>query len=86
MPAFYFKGGFNSVFEEQEKERQEAAEKKRLELEKLKFDVKNTKRIYKTYWWAIGFALVGFVYLVIRLGTWLLEAQTFDFKASKIHK
>ncbi|MBN7818049.1 hypothetical protein [Algoriphagus pacificus] len=73
MPAFYFKGGFNSVFEEQEKERQEVAEKKRLELEKLKFDVKNTKRIYYTYWWKLGFTLIGFVYVVIHLVTLLLE-------------
>lgn len=49
MTAYYYNGDFTASFEEKEKERDEKEEKKRLELEKLKFDVKNTKRIYNTY-------------------------------------
>lgn len=75
LPAFYFDGGFPAIFEDQEKERLEAEEKKKLELEKLKFDVKNTKRIYKTYWWTFSFALVGFIYVLIRLITWFLSGS-----------
>ncbi|WP_339869751.1 hypothetical protein [uncultured Algoriphagus sp.] len=75
LPAFYFEGGFTAIFKEQEKAKQETEEKKRLELEKLKFDVKNSKRIYKTYWWTFFFALVGFVYVVIRLITWFFGSS-----------
>lgn len=70
LPAFYYQGGFTTIFEEEEKEKLEEEERKKLELEKLKYDVKNTKRIYNTYWWTFFFALVGFVYVVIRLITW----------------
>ncbi|RAI86755.1 hypothetical protein [Algoriphagus yeomjeoni] len=78
LPAFYYEGSFTAIFESQEKERLETEEKKKLELEKLKFDVKNTKRIYKTYWWTFVFALISFVYVLIRLGTWLLEERTIE--------
>lgn len=78
LPAFYYEGAFTAIFESQEKERLETEEKKKLELEKLKFDVKNTKRIYKTYWWTFVFALIGFVYVLIRLVTWLLEERTIE--------
>lgn len=77
-PAFYYDGGFMAIFVEQEKERLEVEEKKKMELEKLRFDVKNTKRIYKTYWWTFGFALIGFVYVLIRLVTWFLEERPIE--------
>lgn len=45
-------------------------ERQRLNDEKLKYDVKNAKRIFKTYWWTFAFALVG---LFISLGLAILK-------------
>src|ERR1044072_3535592 len=41
-----------------EKERKEEI-KERLAQEKLEIDYKNAKRVFKTYWWTFGFAVVG---------------------------
>lgn len=35
--------------------------KEQLELEKLKYDIKNAKRIYKTYWWTFIFAIIALI-------------------------
>ena len=35
-------------------------ERQKLSDEKLKYDVKNAKRIFKTYWWTFGIAIAGF--------------------------
>lgn len=35
-------------------------ERQKLNDEKLKYDVKNAKRIFKTYWWTFGIAIAGF--------------------------
>ena len=43
------------------------AERQKLNDEKLNFDVKNSKRIFKTYWWTFAFALVSFVYVLIQI-------------------
>lgn len=43
-------------------------EKKELEREKLKYDVKNARRIFKTYWWTFAIAIGGFIIAVIALG------------------
>ncbi|SFB06645.1 hypothetical protein [Algoriphagus aquimarinus] len=75
LPAFYFQGGFTEVFKDQEKEKMILEEKRKLELEKLKYDVNNSKRIYKTYWWTFGFALTGFIYVIVRLGIWFFESN-----------
>lgn len=34
-------------------------ERQKLNDEKLRYDVKNAKRIFKTYWWTFWFALIG---------------------------
>jgi hypothetical protein len=34
-------------------------ERQRLNDEKLKYDVKNAKRIFKTYWWTFCFSVIG---------------------------
>ncbi len=49
-----------SVKELVNKEAQEQ-EKKYLEFEKLKYDVKNSKRIFETYWWTFRLAVAGFL-------------------------
>jgi hypothetical protein len=36
-------------------------ERQRLNDEKLKYDVKNAKRIFKTYWWTFGISILGFL-------------------------
>ena len=46
-----------------------AAESERLKLndEKLRLDLKNSKRIFKSYWWTFAFALVSFIYVLIQI-------------------
>ena len=53
-------------------EYKDTAEKERQELndEKLKYDIKNSKRIFKTYWWTFGIAIAGFI---IALGLGILK-------------
>lgn len=36
-------------------------ERQRLNDEKLRYDVKNAKRIFKTYWWTFTISIVGFL-------------------------
>jgi hypothetical protein len=37
------------------------SKKESLEIKKLEFDVKNSERIYKTYWWTFGIAVGAFL-------------------------
>ena len=39
----------------------------KLTRKKLKYDAANAKRIYHTYWWTFGFAIVGLVISVVLL-------------------
>jgi hypothetical protein len=48
-------------------------ERQRLSDEKLKFDVKNAKRIFKTYWWTFAFAIVSFIYVLVQIFLKVLE-------------
>jgi hypothetical protein len=47
----------------------EDADKERQHLtdEKLKYDVRNSKRIFKTYWCTFTFALISFIYVLIQI-------------------
>ena len=42
-------------------------ERQRLNDEKLKFDVKNSKRIFKTYWWTFAISILAFLLAVCKI-------------------
>ena len=73
VPAFIHNGGFTSIFEKAYKEQEIEREKEELNLEKLKYDVKNSKRIYRTYWWTFGISISG---LVLALGKIIFDIIT----------
>ncbi|RYX84806.1 hypothetical protein EON73_03120 [bacterium] len=50
-----------------EKERQE------LNDEKLRLDIRNSQRVYKTYWFTFTFALISFIYIVIQIVLKIVE-------------
>mgnify|MGYP003990548607 FL=1 len=54
-------GGFTKIFDEKYAEVAQQNEIKELELEKLKYEIKNAKRIFKTYWLTFGIAIAGFL-------------------------
>lgn len=59
VKGFLHKGGFTQLYNKEHEKAIRQDEKETLELEKLKYDVKNAKRIYKTYWWTFAFALIA---------------------------
>lgn len=64
---FLLEGGFSKIAEEIQASILLEAEKEKLNFEKLKYDVKNSKRIFKTYWFTFGFALAGLLISLILL-------------------
>ena len=48
-----------TTFEDHRKNKQTIKEIEELQHKKLKVDLDNAKRIYKTYWWTFVFALLG---------------------------
>lgn len=65
VPAFLHNGGFTALYEAAATVQENDAEKEKLNLEKLKYDIKNSKRIFKTYWWTFGISIAG---LLLALG------------------
>jgi len=65
--TFLFHGGFIKIAEEIESKAILEAEKEKLNYEKLKYDVKNAKRIFKTYWITFFIAIFGFLISLILL-------------------
>ena len=63
-------GGYELYLNNKENAKWREAEIEELTFEKLKYDVRNAKRIFKTYWWTFWFALVG---LLISLALLLLK-------------
>jgi hypothetical protein len=59
VTVFLNEGGFSRIYDIKSQEIKRKKEKELLELEKLKYDTKNASRIYKTYWWTFGFALIA---------------------------
>lgn len=59
VKAFLNSGGFSHIYDIGSQEIKRKEERDILELEKLKYDTKNAKRIFKTYWWTFGFALIA---------------------------
>lgn len=58
---FLHEGGFEKMFEDGAKKLEIQNEVDRLNREKLRFEVKNVKRIYRTYWWTFGLSIAGFI-------------------------
>lgn len=68
--VFLNEGGFSSDFDSKKEEIIKQQEKEELEIQKLKYDVKNAKRIYKTYWITFAFALIA---LLISIYNFIIE-------------
>ncbi|PKQ63304.1 hypothetical protein BZG01_15880 [Labilibaculum manganireducens] len=56
---FIKNGGFRKQFDLQKGKNKKHEEVENLTFEKLKYDVKNSKRMSKTYWWTFSFALIA---------------------------
>ena len=54
-------GGHFVYLEKLEEKSIADTERQRLNDEKLKYDVKNAKRIFRTYWWTFGISILGFL-------------------------
>jgi hypothetical protein len=67
VPAFLSEGGFNQKFKTEFEKAKKLEEKENLDLEKLRYDVKNSRRIYKTYWLTFAFALIALVVSLFNL-------------------
>lgn len=63
----YNNGGWFKHVQNLEIENQNDIVKKVLELEKLKLDIKNSKRIYNTYWWTFGFSIISILYILLKI-------------------
>jgi hypothetical protein len=74
LSNFLSTGGFTKISNEQAIIAQNKRELEKLNLEKARFDLKNARRIYKTYWWTFSFSIIALIisffllYLKIREG------------------
>ncbi|HEV8079856.1 MAG TPA: hypothetical protein VGP43_04030 [Chitinophagaceae bacterium] len=73
--TFLHKGGFKFLHQTQAQIQEKAAEKEKLNLEKLKYDVKNSKRIFRTYWWTFCISIAGFLLALGKIIYDLLQKQ-----------
>lgn len=56
---FLKNGGFTRIGEAYSVKQKNKEQIESLSLEKLRYDVKNTKRIFKTYWWTFGISILA---------------------------
>ena len=59
--TFLNSGGFVSIFKLSTEIQEKESEKEKLNSEKLKYDIKNSKRIFRTYWWTFYLSILGFL-------------------------
>jgi len=59
VKAFLSEGGFSSLFDKENAKQEKIRASEELNQEKLKYETRNAKRIYKTYWWTFFFALIA---------------------------
>lgn len=71
--AFIKNGGYAALKLSQQNQRERDKLINQLSQEKLEYDVKNAKRIYKTYWWTFGFAIAALGISLINLLYQLLK-------------
>ena len=55
------KGGWFKYLETEKENALTERERQLLNDEKLKYDVKNSKRIFKTYWWTFTFSIIALI-------------------------
>jgi len=67
VTAFLHEGGYSRIYDSRIQEIRQKEEKDNLELEKLKYDTKNARRIYKTYWLTFSFALLALLISLFNL-------------------
>lgn len=67
LDNFLAKGGFVQVANAQAQLHESKKELEKLTLEKARYDVKNAKRIYRTYWWTFTFSLIALIVSLILL-------------------
>ncbi len=72
-------GGHYAYLKELDEKKLEENVRKKLSDEKLKYDVKNSKRMFKTYWWTFSFALIGLIISlvlgILKVIEWLTPSQ-----------
>jgi hypothetical protein len=59
--GFLSQGGFSKIFNDEYAVQEKQDQVNELEIEKLRYDVQNAKRMFKTYWWTFGIAILGFL-------------------------
>jgi len=57
--AFLSQGGFTEIYDKALLEEKKNSEIEELNLTKLRYDAKNAKRVYRTYWWTFAFAIIA---------------------------
>jgi hypothetical protein len=62
---FLRKGGFTKIGEAAFSKKRIEDEKETLSLEKLRYDTKNAKRIFKTYWWTFSISILALLLSLI---------------------
>lgn len=65
VTAFIHSGGFTKIYNDEYDRQLHELEKEQLEREKLKYDLKNAKRIYKSYWFTFSFAVIALVLSIL---------------------
>ncbi|MGI8950187.1 MAG: hypothetical protein ACR2FN_01250 [Chitinophagaceae bacterium] len=74
LNEFYnIRGGFKKLFSDDFVEKQKKEKERMLNLEKLQYDIKNSKSIYNTYWWTFGISIAGFLLALSKI---LYDAYT----------
>ena len=68
-------GGHFSYLKKIEEKAISDKERQMLNDEKLKYDVKNAKRIFKTYWWTFGISILGFLLALGKIICDILKAK-----------
>lgn len=67
VSAFLNNGGFSNIYDNIEQEDIKKQEYEKLNLEKLKYDTKNAKRVYKTYWFTFVIAIIALLISIYNL-------------------
>ncbi len=60
-------GGFTKIGEANFYKQKAEKAKEELSFEKLKYDVKNSRRIFKTYWWTFSISILALILSVINV-------------------
>lgn len=67
LDNFLSDGGFSRIAVQQIKDGAHKKELEKLNLEKARLDIRNSKRIYRTYWWTFSFSVISLIVSIILL-------------------